>query len=116
MDNLSSGGAVGSHEFMAAFNTELTPAEAERLFLLAEEAAEVIQAVTKILRHGYESHNPDRPEDGTNRDQLRKEYIQFAAVGSQMIHEGDMPKGSVKEMREAWRKKLRYTHHQGEAR
>ena len=116
MDNVRDSGAIGSHEFMARFNSELTPDQAERLFLLAEEAAEVIQAVTKILRHGYESHNPDKPEDGTNRDQLRREYIQFAAVGSQMIHEGDFAKGSVLELRQAWRKKLRYTHHQGDPR
>ncbi len=37
----------------------LTPAEAERLAMLAEEAAEVIQIVGKILRHGYASYHPD---------------------------------------------------------
>jgi NTP pyrophosphatase (non-canonical NTP hydrolase) len=41
----------------AHFN-QLTPAEDERLALLAEECAEVIQAVTKIQRHGYASCHP----------------------------------------------------------
>jgi hypothetical protein len=36
----------------------LTPAEAERLALLAEECGEVIQAIGKVLRHGYESRHP----------------------------------------------------------
>jgi len=36
----------------------LSPAEAERLALLAEECGEVVQAVCKVLRHGYESTNP----------------------------------------------------------
>lgn len=37
---------------------QLTPAQAERLALLAEECAEVIQAITKIQRHGYGSRHP----------------------------------------------------------
>ena len=37
---------------------KLTSAQAERLAILQEELAESIQAVSKILRHGYESHNP----------------------------------------------------------
>ena len=40
-----------------SFNN-LTSAQAERLAILQEELAESIQAVSKILRHGYESHNP----------------------------------------------------------
>lgn len=56
---------------MKHFN-ELTPAEAERLALLIEECGEVIQAATKVLRHGYESVNPltDGP---TNRTMLTSE-------------------------------------------
>lgn len=40
-----------------SFN-KLTPAEAERLAILAEECAETIQIVGKILRHGYHSWSP----------------------------------------------------------
>lgn len=56
----------------------LTPAEAERLALLAEEAGEVIQAVGKILRHGYESGHPDGGD--SNRDALARElgHVHFA--------------------------------------
>lgn len=51
---------------------QLTPAEAERLALLAEECGEVIQAIGKILRHGYESRHPDGGP--TNREALEREH------------------------------------------
>lgn len=37
---------------------KLTEGQAERLALLAEECGEVVQSVSKILRHGFESTNP----------------------------------------------------------
>lgn len=37
----------------------LSPEHAEALALIAEECAEVIQAIGKILRHGLASHHPD---------------------------------------------------------
>lgn len=54
---------------------KLTPAESERLALLIEECGEVIQAASKILRHGYHSYDPTvAPEDRvTNLEQLEKE-------------------------------------------
>lgn len=58
---------------------QLTPAEAERLALLAEECGEVIQVVGKILRHGYESRHPNGGP--TNRKLLEREIGDvFAAV------------------------------------
>lgn len=50
---------------------QLTPAQAERLAILAEECGEVIQVVGKILRHGYESVHPDGGQ--TNRQLLESE-------------------------------------------
>lgn len=50
---------------------QLTPAERERLVLLMEECAEVIQIASKVLRHGYESHHPHGGP--TNRAELEKE-------------------------------------------
>lgn len=54
------------------FSNGLTPAQVERLSLLAEECVEVVQAVTKILRHGYASRHPDDPL-GNNRIYLETE-------------------------------------------
>jgi hypothetical protein len=62
---------------MSTFSNELKPAEEERLALLMEEASDVIKACAKILRHGYESINPDRIEDGANRFQLSIEVGQL---------------------------------------
>ena len=42
--------------------SDVSPTEEERIFLLMEECAEVIQICRKILRHGYEFFNPDDPE------------------------------------------------------
>ena len=89
----------------------LTPAEAGRLAMLAEECAEVIQIVGKILRHGYDSYHPADPET-TNRDLLAKELTDIEAV------RGEMQRYELRdyEMRDpsqaVWRKKLRFTHHQ----
>lgn len=47
---------------MQPFN-KLSPAQAERLDFLAEECAEVIQAISKIKRHGYNSLHYDAKAD-----------------------------------------------------
>lgn len=96
---------------MAAF-AGLTEAQRERLEMLAEEASEVVHAVTKILRHGYDSYNPHEPGAGSNRDQLVRELADFDAVSLTMIHEGDFPLAGV-DYAERWMRKLRFTHHQG---
>ena len=89
----------------------LTPAEAERLAMLAEECAEVIQIVAKIQRHGYESFHPNDPST-TNRMLLKKELIDLAAVEGQMLDWGDVRLTEQGEIGAAWKKKLRYSHHQ----
>lgn len=57
---------------MDNFN-KLTSAETERLALLLEELGEAQQAIGKILRHGYESKNPDDIFALTNRQALERE-------------------------------------------
>jgi hypothetical protein len=51
----------------------LTPEQIEALQILQEECAEVIQAVSKILRHGLLSTNPTIPNSPTNGQDLDKE-------------------------------------------
>lgn len=94
----------------------LTPAEAERLAMLAEECAEVIQIIGKIQRHGYESHHPNDPTDVTNRRMLEKEIRDVLGVHLAMVREGDIasPENIEKTAEISWTRKLKYTHHQGE--
>jgi NTP pyrophosphatase (non-canonical NTP hydrolase) len=90
---------------------KLTPAEQERLAMLAEECAEVIQVVGKILRHGYDSYHPDAP-DQTNRDLLAKELRDVNAVVRVMQH-AELGDYYIEDASgTTWERKLRYTHHQ----
>lgn len=75
----------------------LTPAEAERLAVLIEEAAEVQHIASKILRHGYQSFNPDlivnQSEHGpklSNREMLEKEIGHFSAAVHRMFSAHDL--------------------------
>ena len=90
----------------------LTPAEAERLAMLAEEeeAAKVIQVVGKILRHGYASYHPDNPSL-TNRVLLMNELADLNAVQLLMEGSGDVFR-TGDEIEHAMTRKLTYTHHQ----
>lgn len=72
---------------------KLTPAEAERLALLSEECGEVIQAVGKILRHGYESKHPDGGP--TNRESLERELGDVRWVIETMKDSGDIDSAHV---------------------
>lgn len=95
---------------MAAF-AKLTEAERERLEMLAEEASEVVKAVTKILRHGYESYNPHKPHDGSNRLQLENELNDMATIVNRMEAMNDIELGAP-DLNAAWKRKLTFTHHQ----
>ena len=68
----------------------LNPAEAERLEILAEECAEVIQRVNKILRHGYASHHPSNPEGPNNRVELERELGDVRAAVLLLTHAKDV--------------------------
>ena len=90
----------------------LTPAEAERLAMLSEECAEVIQIIGKIMRHGYGSCHPESP-GFTNRESLEEEVGDVHAVLHMMREAGDceFPETSI------WiagrvRRKMEYAHHQ----
>lgn len=95
---------------MDNFN-QLTPAETERLSMLAEECAEVIQVIGKILRHGYDNYHPADPTT-TNRDLLAKEVSEVMAITK------EMKRGELKDYQlsdvgcSIWQRKLKYTHHQ----
>jgi hypothetical protein len=90
---------------------KLTPAETERLAMLAEEAAEIIQIVGKILRHGYDSYNPNN-EKITNRDLLNQEIVDLMAVSEAMVNNNDILDQYSNDIYRAWQRKLKWSHHQ----
>ncbi|MEI9428707.1 hypothetical protein [Mesorhizobium sp. Cs1299R1N3] len=93
----------------------LTPAEAERLDMLAEEAAEVILAVSKIKRHGYNSTHPNNANRHRhNRTDLEKEIGDFIGIMRTMFQRGDVDFSNIDRAASVkWRNALPYTHHQG---
>lgn len=101
----------------------LTPAEAERLAYLIEEAAEVQQIACKVLRHGYESRDPtkatpanpswgapERNTSPTNRDMLAAELRDMLGAVERMRVAGDIDKGLTS--CGSPDKGARYMHHQ----
>jgi len=90
---------------------KLTPAETERLAMLAEEAAEIVQIVGKILRHGYDSYNPNA-EKITNRVLLNQEIVDLMAVTKAMVINNDIHDQHVDDIYRAWQRKLKWSHHQ----
>lgn len=94
-----------------AFNC-LTDAEAERLAMLAEECGETIQIIGKILRHGYESFDPNDGGKTTNRHLLQAELDDLAAIRLRIVESGELVTTPDVRLRRIWSKKLRYTHHQ----
>lgn len=93
----------------APFN-QLTNAEAERLACLIEECGEVIQAATKVLRHGYES-NYDNGE--INRYALEREIGDLQCVVRVMLDAHDIDEEAVAYAQlEKLPRLKKYTHHQ----
>lgn len=88
----------------------LTPAEAERLFLLSEELGEAQQAIGKILRHGYESRHPDGGP--TNREALTAELGDIDAVADLLNHFEDVSAENINFYRQHKLDTVnRYLHH-----
>lgn len=58
---------------LAALPLALPPESLQPLVRLAEEAAEIVQAATKIARFGFFSRDPEHPEHPHNWEQLENE-------------------------------------------
>lgn len=101
---------------MAKHFNSLSAAEAERLALLAEEMGEAIQAIGKILRHGYESHNPTIRRGPTNRRVLTKEMGDVMAALTLLTDAEDILMAEVVQQRQKKRATVkRWLHHQPKA-
>ena len=95
---------------MDHFN-RLTPAEAERLALLAEELGECTQAIGEILRHGYESRHPNGGP--TNRESLEREVADVRVAVALLISSRDLNINSVGAQEIIKRTSVgQYLHHQ----
>lgn len=94
---------------MSHFN-KLSPAELERLSILAEECAEVIQVIGKIQRHGYESCHPNGGPN--NRRLLTREIGDVKAAITLLVEGHDVDEELISDSR---REKLfnipQYLHH-----
>lgn len=98
----------------AHFN-KLTPAQDERLAKLAEECAEVIQAVCKILRHGYDSRDPTKDGALTNRRDLEREVADVKIAITKLCLTGDIHAYHIDRAYFDGVEKGDYMHHQDEA-
>lgn len=93
------------------FSNKLTPAELERLALLAEECSEVIQIINKIIRHGYESYNPFDKNKTENRLLLARE-IAHVYYAIDLVEGCDVSSVAIQtEMAEKAEKIQKYLHH-----
>lgn len=72
---------------------KLTAAELENLALLSEECGEVIQAIGKIVRHGYESKHPETGE--TNREALERECGHVRHSTIRLCESGNLSKNAI---------------------
>ena len=89
----------------------LTAAEVERLALLAEKCGQVVQAVGKILRHGYRSGSPFGGP--INRVALEMEVGHMRAVIDMMIAAGDIRAGDIADWQRSKRANVgQWMHHQ----
>lgn len=75
----------------------LTPAQAERLALLLEEMGEAQQAIGKILRHGYDSQDPDMRPGAVpdNRAALERELGDVTCSLAMLTASGDLDKEKI---------------------
>lgn len=67
---------------------DMTPAQRERLALLAEECGELVQDVCKALRHGWDSHHPDTGNG--NKTKLTEEAAHVLVAIALMVECGDI--------------------------
>ena len=78
----------------------------EAMDILQEECAEVIQAVSKIRRFGYETRHPT-PESPSNRQHLEMEVGDLLAMIDVLIAKGVLSDSAVNDARHKKIEKLK---------
>lgn len=95
---------------MKSFN-KLTPAQIERLAILAEECGETVQAAMKVLRRGYDRKHPRKPGP-TNRGHLEEEVGNILNAIEMLVEAGDLRPKKIKASLESKRERVkRYLYH-----
>ena len=94
------------------FDNGLSDAETERLALLGEECAEIGKTIGKILRHGYQSRNPDVVDGPTNRADLEHEIGDLLWAIDLMAHCGDVSMLRARADGGRHHRTIKYLHHQ----
>ena len=85
-----------------------TEPEVERLTILSEECAEVIHAVSKVLRFGFESHYPNGGP--TNREKLEEELGHVNTLVEVLQQRGEIRSAKVEiSTIRKWRTMWKYT-------
>lgn len=110
--NLKVGEEHGDMEVPYEKFNKLNPAQEERLDMLAEECAEIIQTISKIKLHGYESYHPDDPDMETNAEALARECGDAAGVLEHLLDHGDIDAELIdKSRRTKMHRSERYMHY-----
>ena len=92
---------------------QLNPSQVERLAYLVGELGEAVQAVANVLRHGYESKDPDCSSGATNRELLESELGDIEN-GIRLLYENGELDPKVVEARALYKREscMQYMHHQ----
>lgn len=94
-------------------NEKLTLSELERLAILSEEMGEVQQIIGKIIRHGYDSKNPNDINSYTNRKLLEKEIGDVLYSVDLIIQNNDVSERRITIQKALKEKSIKkYLHHQ----
>jgi hypothetical protein len=96
------------------FDPGYTKQQGELLDMLAEEAGEIVQAVSKIKRHGASSYHPGDPTI-SNASMLTEEIRQLFVVYEKLVLSGigyQLGLNTPRQSEEIWKGKLKYTHFQ----
>lgn len=95
------------------FDNGLTPAQIELLDMLQEECAEVIQAVSKLKRHGPMSYHPADVNQTPNHELMAQELGDVIGVMAALDEKGMLSNTIVQKFAATKMKRAApYLHHQ----
>ena len=96
-----------------AFENSLNLAQIELLDMLQEEAAEVIQIVAKLKRHGPMSYHPADPEKTPNHELMARELGDLIGVMVALDEKGMLNSATVERFAETkMERSAPYLHYQ----